>query len=208
MANGANISYLHAGSISPDLRAVTAYMGVGVEDGEQLMREPANDPTVTWLWRTDAIAPDSTRGLLQVEVNSAVVDGAPAVWFVWVDEPTVTPRATNLVAFVDDRVAPGTILSGHQFAALGVGNDIQVGAIRWYPETGLIHQVFVAPDFRRQQLGTVLLYAASALHQSHSWPGKIHADGRRTELGQQFAAGLRHPHRLQPQDDVMPPMDA
>jgi hypothetical protein len=203
LAGAGSIAYLESGRISSDFLAVTAFVGAGLTDGEHLTTAPRADAT-TWLWRTEA----SSHGLAQVALNTSLVAGARPAWFVWVDEPTANPPATNLVAFVDDRIAPGTILSSYQFATSGVTNESQVGAIRWYPGSGLIHQVFVDPDFRRQQLGTILLYAASALHQGRSWPGRLHADGRRTELGQQFAAGIRHPQRLKPHDEVMPPMDA
>jgi hypothetical protein len=56
-------------------------------------------------------------------------------------------------------------------------------------------------------LGTVLIYAAEALHQAQGWPGHLHGDGRRTDLGSRFAAGVRHPQRVAPLTDLMPDMD-
>jgi hypothetical protein len=70
-----------------------------------------------------------------------------------------------------------------------------------------VHQVYVGEAWRRRQVGTLLIYAASAFHQANGWPDRLHSDGRRTDLGQQFVAGLRHPDRIQPLSDRMPPMD-
>jgi len=152
------------------------------------------------LWRTEP----SEFGLLRVSLDA--IPGLPRVWFTFVDEPRGAPAAANLVAFATPAFPPGTVVSGYTFASAGVPNDQQAGAVRWYRD-GRIHQIFVAPDHRRQNVGTALLYAASAWHQASGWSGKLHADGRRTELGQRFAAGVRHPSRLQPLSETMPPMD-
>jgi GNAT superfamily N-acetyltransferase len=154
------------------------------------------------LWRTEP----SDSGLLSLHVPLDAVGGVPPLWFTFVDEPKAAPAAANLVAFATPTFPAGTVVSGYAFATAGVPNDAQVGAVRWYRD-GRIHQIFVAPDHRRQNVGTALLYAASAWHQANGWSGKLHADGRRTELGQRFAAGVRHPSRLQPLSETMPPMD-
>jgi hypothetical protein len=78
--------------------------------------------------------------------------------------------------------------------------------VRWY-RNGLVHQIFVAKDYRRMHLATILLYMAGAWHQANGWEGRIHGDGRRTELGEQLLATLNHPQRYAPLDQVMPPMD-
>ena len=56
-------------------------------------------------------------------------------------------------------------------------------------------------------MATAVIYAASAYHQLHGWPGRLHSDGRRTTLGEQLVAGLRHPDRIAPLETLMPPMD-
>lgn len=123
-----------------------------------------------------------------------------------VDEARGQRPASNLVAFATDHSEPGTIVSRYTFATLGVDNNAQVGAVRWY-RTGLIHQIFAAPAWRRSGVATALLLTASAFHQANAWPGKLHADGRRTELGQRFAAAARYAHRVGELTETMPDMD-
>lgn len=145
--------------------------------------------------------------LLRVELPPTAAPGAPALWFVHVDEPRSTPPGTNLVAFATEHFPPGAIVSKYTFATLGVENDLQAGAVRWYPSTAIVHQIFVSADWRRRSVATVLLHAADAFHQSNGWPGFLHSDGRRTALGQQFVTGVRYPQRFAPLQETMPPMD-
>ncbi len=161
------------------------------------------------VWRASA----TDAGLLTITIDPNAIPDAPDVWFVYVPEPQASPVAANLVAYSVDALRPdlavpaGTVVGANRFPLLGVPNDSQLAAIRWYPRDGLIHQVFVRQDSRRRSLGTVMIYAASAFHQAHAWPGRLHGDGRRTDLGDKFVAGLRHPQRYAPLIEVQPPMD-
>jgi hypothetical protein len=163
------------------------------------------DPNPAWpmFWQTTA----STDGLLHIRMADFVTPDAPDVWFVYVDEPKADPPAANLVAYANDRMPAGTVITKYRFATLGVHNDEQVAAIRWYPRDGLIHQVFVSEQWRRQALGTRIIYSAGAFHIANRWPGRLHGDGRRTDLGEKFVAGLQKPERVAPRTAVMPPMD-
>jgi len=150
----------------------------------------------------------SEHGLAQVAIARGL-DALTPLWFVWVDEPRATPVAGNLVAYPAEALSsmpPGTIVSGGAFRFLPVPNDAQVGAVRWYRD-GLVHQIYVAHDRRRQNVGSALLMTASAWHTSNGWPGRLHGDGRRTDLGQKFVAGLRFGDRAAPHSELMPPMD-
>jgi hypothetical protein len=147
------------------------------------------------------------RGLIQVTFDTFALEGDVNVWFVFVDEPKANPAAVNLVAFAGDERPAGTIVSHYAFATMGVPNDRQVGAVRWYPRDGLIHQIFVGPDWRRNKMATYLLYSASAFHHANGWAGMLHGDGRRTELGDHLAAASGYPDRFRPLDERMPPMD-
>lgn len=154
------------------------------------------------LWRLV----ESEIGLARMEFAPEAAPGAPPMWFVNVDEPAASPAASNLVAYANDRFPAGTIITRFTFATAGVPNDEQAAAVRWY-RNGRVHQIFVAPDFRRSHVGTALLYAASAFHQASGWEGRLHGDGRRTDLGEKFVLGLRHPHRISKRTAEMPPMD-
>lgn len=183
------------------LWTVTAHQNDDHADGEVVDGQfaPAGSP---WIWRTR----EPEHGILAVDIAPELQEHAPPLWYVNVDEPTAKPPATNLVAFPTDDYAPGTIVSRYTFATAGVDNALQAGALRWY-RTGIVHQVFVAQEWRRKFVASMLLYAGSAFHQANGWPGYLRSDGRRTDLGEQFAAGARHPQRFAALDTTMPPMD-
>ncbi|MCU1469997.1 MAG: N-acetyltransferase [Glaciihabitans sp.] len=174
-------------------------------DGTDLTGVAGSEPRPDWVdaWHIG----ETPHGILQVEFAVFETPDAPNVWFVNVDEPRAKPAATNLVAFVGDEVPPGTIVSRYAFATMGVSNDNQVAAVRWYPDGGLIHQIFVAPAWRRKQLATRISYMANAFHIANNWPGVVHGDGRRTLLGEFFTLSTSWPNRYRPLEIEMPPMD-
>lgn len=201
MKDDATVWYRREMRLPSGLWAVTAYRSDEHPDGQ--VAEDADEPVGTpWVWRTR----EAERGILTVEVAPELQEQAPSLWYVNVDEPTVKPPATNLVAFATDHYPAGTIVNRYAFATAGVDNALQAGALRWY-RTGIVHQVFVAPEWRRRLVASLLLYAGSAFHQSNGWPGYLRSDGRRTDLGELFAAGARHPQRIAPLSETMPPMD-
>jgi GNAT superfamily N-acetyltransferase len=108
----------------------------------------------------------SERGLLWIGVSELIAPEAPDLWYVRVDEPKANPPAVNLVAFMGDARPAGTVINNYQFASMDINSDTQAAAVRRYPRDGLVHQVYVSPQWRRLQVGTKLLYAAGALHQS------------------------------------------
>jgi hypothetical protein len=164
-----------------------------------------DEPQDGWIpaWTVSA----TDVGLVQVTYDNYAPDGDANVWFVCVDEPKADPPAVNLVAFAGDERPMGTIVSRYAFATMGVSNDRQIGAVRWYPRDGLIHQVFVAEEWRRNRMATYILYTASAFHHANGWPGILHGDGRRTELGDYLAATSAYPDRNRALEQRMPPMD-
>lgn len=154
------------------------------------------------IWRADL----DDEGRPRVLVNPEAVPGAPAMWFVALPERGERPAMT-LVGFEKPLLPPGTVISDAVFFSLPVRNDEQVGAIRWWHEEAVVDQVYVAPEQRRRHTASALIYAASAYHQLHGWPGRLHSDGRRTAMGERLVAGLRHPDRIAPLQQLMPPMD-
>lgn len=183
------------------LWTVAAYQSDDHADGAEIDAS-APEPTTPWLWRTH----EPEHGLLAVDLAPALQNQAPPLWYVNVDEPSAHPPATNLVAFPTDHHAPGTIVSRYAFATMGVNNNLQAGAVRWY-RTGIVHQIFVAQEWRRKFVASTLLYTASAFHQANGWLGYLRSDGRRTDLGTVFAAGTQYPQRFAPLERTMPPMD-
>jgi GNAT superfamily N-acetyltransferase len=188
--------YVRRATLPSGLHLVSAHRGDEFPDGSTMHDgHPA-------LWSTEP----SENGLLRVIVAQASVPDAPSTWFVNVDEPRAMPPAANLVAYATDDFPAGTVVNKFQFGSLGLPSEEQAGAVRWFRD-GLVHQVFVAPKWRRKQLGTLLIYAASAFHQANGWQGKLHGDGRYTDLGNRFLENVPHAARIPQLTEPMPPMD-
>jgi GNAT superfamily N-acetyltransferase len=132
-----------------------------------------------------AVVSDERRPVA-VEV---ALPGAPLLWYVELPEPAAAPAATTLVAFSDARYADGRLLSADDARVAGIAADGQVGALRWWPGSGLVHQVFVGPRHRRRGVGHKLVRAAFGLQAARGLPS-LHGDGRRTELGERWRAAL------------------
>ncbi|MDO7883303.1 hypothetical protein [Antiquaquibacter soli] len=201
MKTARNARYVRRGRLSSGLWDVAAYGDDSVADGT--IDDGGAEPDIEAAWSVT----EADAGLAHVAIGRYLLPEQPALWFVWVDEPSASPAATNLVAFGGDRFPAGTIISRYAFATARVPNGEQAGAVRWYPRDGLVHQIFVAPEWRRRFVASTLLYTADAFHQANGWAGKLHGDGRRTALGQVFTAALRHPNRARQLTEEMPPMD-
>lgn len=143
-----------------------------------------------------------------VAVSQRVLPSPPPVWFVELTDLPDRPDEAQLVAFASADLPVGTVIDRFAFAVLGVANEDQVGAVKWRPSTGVVAEIFISPHSRRQQLATLLLHSASAVHQSHGWPGALRSDGRRTDLGERLVTGLAHPQRIAPWTERAGPMDA
>jgi len=196
-----NVLYIRRGRLNSGLWEASAFGLDDVTDGT--VQDGGHEPDQEPAWSTSEVE----SGLLKVTIGGYLLPNPPALWFVSINEPRADPAATNLVAFGGDRFEPGTIVNRYTFATAGVPNGEQAGAVRWYPGGGLVHQLFVAPAWRRQFVASTMLYVADAFHQANGWEGKVHGDGRRTALGQMLSAGLRHPNRAKQLTEEMPPMD-
>ena len=84
-----------------------------------------------------------------VEIAPALTPEAPPLWFGEVRESTGRPPAVNLVAFVGHGIGDGRLLDEAAFGQADVASDDQVAAIRWYPATGEVDQIYVQPNCRR-----------------------------------------------------------
>lgn len=198
-----NVLYFRGAPIGNGLSEVQCWLSDDFPDGTEL--DPSTPVGEDWIrgWQVSA----TDAGLAQVSYENFGPPEDLNIWMVLVDEPKATPRAVNLVMFAGDQKPLGTIVSRYAFATMGVTNDQQLGAVRWYPDGGTVHQVFVDPRYRQLQLATYLVYAASAFHHSNGWTGIVHGDGRRTKLGDAMAEASAFPYRYRPLEQEMPPMD-
>jgi GNAT superfamily N-acetyltransferase len=142
-------------------------------------------------------------------VGSVAVDlpDAPLLWYVELPEPGAAPAATTLVAFSDPRRPEGQVLTEPEARSAGVFGAAQVAAVRWWPGEGLVHQVYVQPQFRRRGVAGKLVQAAGGIQAARGLPA-LHGDGRRTDLGEQWRQGLPGyvAGRLARRTDALPPM--
>jgi len=142
-------------------------------------------------------------------VHSVLVNqpGVPLLWFVELDEPAADPPAATLLAFSDARHAHGAVLTAAGAEAGGVRGDQQVGAVRWWTGSGLVHQLYVAPQHRRKGIATALVTAAFGVQAARGRP-PLHGDGRRTDDGEAWRAGLGpgQQHWFEPWSQRLPSM--
>jgi GNAT superfamily N-acetyltransferase len=139
-----------------------------------------------------------------VEVNEPDV---PLLWYVEVPDPTADPAATSLVAFSDSRQREGRLLTAAEARDAGVTAAQQVAAVRWWPRTGLVHQLYVGAQHRGHGLARKVVQAAYALQACRGLPA-LYGDGRRTDLGEEWRRSLPDAiaGRMAPLSQVMPPM--
>ncbi len=168
-----------------------------------LLDDPIETGDAFVLWRVGI--DDQNRGVIRLNRDS--LRGSPPLWFVMVPEPDMDRPAMVLVGFASDHLPVGTVITDPMFFSMAVSNEDQAGAIRWWYEDGVIDQVFVQPNFRRQGVATELIYAVGAWQALHGHPVNIRSDHRRTELGQHFEAGTQFPSRFMAVTEVSPPMD-
>lgn len=142
---------------------------------------PPRPPIVTAI-----VNPGGRVGALSVSVELA--GAAPPLWYVEVPETSATPPAMVLVAYSTADLADGSVIDNATFAPMPVRSDAQVAAIRWWPDNGQIHQIYVAPDRRRQGIGRKLFAAAGGYVAARGWP-RLWVSGERTDLGE---AALGH----------------
>ena len=143
----------------------------------------------------------------RVHLVQVALPDAPQLWYVEVAEPGAAPAATTLVAFSDARYGDGRVLSRGEARADRVSGASQVAALRWWPGTGLVHQIYVRPSYRRRGVAGKLAHAAFGVQAVRGLPS-LHGDGRRTDLGELWRNGLpEHVARLMaPRSMHLPPM--
>lgn len=197
---------------SPDQfgrRATTAYRVPLELDGKRydvIPGESANplaqDYEIAWQTTFD------DAGHLCISGSETVAPDAPSTWFVAVDAARHFGDGRRaIVLFSSEHFASGTVIDEMEFVMLPVKNEEQIGTVIWSKSTGLITEIYVAPEHRRNDVGILALLGAAAYHHSFGWNGLLHNDGKRTLLGQQFALSIDLAQRIAPHAELSPPMD-
>ncbi|NRQ48744.1 GNAT family N-acetyltransferase [Aeromicrobium stalagmiti] len=149
------------------------------------------------------LAPDGS--VARVELTSRAVPLLPPLWFVEVPEPDASPPATSLVAFTGHGIESGSLLDPDAARAAPVRNADQLAALRWYPATGEVDQVYVHPGQRRHGIGTAIVLAAAIVTFPRGW-ARLWGDGQRTSDGEAMRSTSIWSHRAAPLTHLAPPM--
>jgi GNAT superfamily N-acetyltransferase len=177
--------------------ASTRFADATILDGEGLAGADLADDEFRWQAEFD---PANGR-LLTVDVGSG-----PPMWFVEDDSGLAAePPEMALIAFGSDHFPPGFVLSNDEFEGMAITNKEQIGAIKWWPGNGQIHEIYVQPAHRRQGAGGGLIHAAGA-HQITAGRPTLWSSGERTDLGEAFARSRGGVIRVRPRNRRMPPM--
>lgn len=147
--------------------------------------------------------------MLSLLIMPLVARRSPPLWFAEVRESTARPPAVHLIAFASGGLAggpaPGSLLDESAVTNVNVTSDDQVGALRWYPATGEVDQVYVQPAWRRRGISGALIIGAGALSVARGWP-RLWGDGQRTVQGEQLRNASPWRHRAADLTHTAPPM--
>lgn len=138
-----------------------------------------------------------------------IAPGAPELGYVLVPELDAKPFALSLVAFPSSVIPAGRVLTPPEAAEQKVASDTQVAAVRWIPEDGVIHQVYVHPSRRRQGISHKLLLGTGLVAAAHGWRA-VHGGEDRTDLGDLMLQGAPDAWQgyLDTRVKSSPPMDS
>lgn len=179
-------STMHGDGEQVDLTETEATKAVG-DDAICLVRFDA-DGEVTSLVATALAAPK-----------------APTLWFADLPEPQAKPPATSLVAFTGHDVTDGRLVGRDSLSDLPVASGDQVAAVRWFPATGEVDQVYVQPAWRRRGVASALMTVCGTLNVVRGGP-RIWADGQRTAMGDRLRDANPWGHWAADLTHLMPPM--
>jgi GNAT superfamily N-acetyltransferase len=168
-------------------------------DPPESMRDPDGGRTATVV-----------AELVDEQVRSILVrwnERTAKLWWVEVPETAATPPALNFVAYDVPVMTAGSIIDEAAFSSLGVTGQQQVGAYRWWPSTGEVHQMYVAPAERRHGIGIALGIVAWTYAWLRGWPPQF-TGSYRTEQGEAFLETAKPwwAGRTNPLTHVAPPM--
>jgi len=142
-----------------------------------------------------------------LHINTALLPGTPPIWYVALPERKQPSPAISLVAFITEDHEPGKVISDPEFFSMAVDSTEQVGAIRWWIDSGVVDQIFVAEQWRRKHVGRALWAAAQGYQVHNGWTPRLSSIGRRTAMGQKYAESALFPDRFAPLEVLLPPMD-
>ena len=183
-----------------------AIMPATAEHGDGVRVElPESEATAALDPQVMCVASYSNGQVSKVLVSAGVAPKAPPLWFADLPDPAATPPTATVIAFTGHGIPAGALIDRPALTELGVVGKEQVGALRWYPGTGEIDQIYVAPAWRRHGIATVMLVAAGTLSVARNG-SRLWADGQRTALGERLRNADTWAHRAADLTHLHPPM--
>ncbi|MGI8678125.1 MAG: GNAT family N-acetyltransferase [Jatrophihabitans sp.] len=167
------------------------------------------DSALTTGWRGMAHLRDDK--VVSISLAPDLVTKPPPLWFVEFHEPGFTPPpvvsalAVHLIAFTGHDQLTGAVLDDAALRVADIAYHDQLAAIRWYPATGEVHQIYVQPAWRRRGVGNALIYATAVLSAARRW-ARLWGSGVRTEIGEEFRNASTWGYRAAALTEVAPPM--
>ncbi|WP_188779581.1 GNAT family N-acetyltransferase [Marmoricola endophyticus] len=143
--------------------------------------------------------------IVAVEVHGGSRTTYDAPWFVEVPEPAASPPASTVMVFSGHDVPAWSLRAGGGHGDPPVTGTDQLAAVRWYPRSGEVDQIYVAPQARRRGLASTLLAVAAALNEARGLP-RFWGDGQRTDLGEAWRDASPWSHRAAARTHTAPPM--
>jgi GNAT superfamily N-acetyltransferase len=143
--------------------------------------------------------------VVELQVSDRAAPKAPPIWFAEIRESTARPPAVNLLAFTGHDQPTGVLREHTDLTSLAVSSADQLGALRWYPASGEVDQIYVQPAWRRRSVASALIMAAATLSRARGW-SSLWGDGQRTEQGEALRNTQRWRHRTADLTHLAPPM--
>lgn len=148
---------------------------------------------------------DDDGAVVSLAVTGLAAPKSPPLWFAELSESEASPPAISLVAFSGHGVDAERLLDRAALREASVVSADQLGAARWYPATGEVDQIYVAPTWRRRSIGSALAIAVGTLSLARGWP-RIWGDGQRTAVGDRWRNASPWAHRMADLTHLAPPM--
>jgi len=142
---------------------------------------------------------------LAVKVTEYASKNQPDLWYVSHPEPDADPVAHTLIAFSTADFADGVVVQPAALDGLGIDRAGQVGAVRWWTASGQVHQIYVAPRWRRRGVASKMVLVASAFGLGWGWP-RLWGSGELTDLGEAWIGDALWRARVPPRTKRLPPM--
>jgi GNAT superfamily N-acetyltransferase len=173
--------------------------GCRVELSPDMARVQIGDAAVCVITYGDA------RRVVGIQVMPWFAPKAPPMWFAELRESAARPPAVSLLAFTGAGQPENTLVDQSDLRNVRVVSSDQLAALRWYPATGELDQIYVQPPWRRRNIASAMLAAAASLSVSRDWP-RFWSDGQRTAEGEELRNARSWRHRAADLTHLAPPM--